>query len=162
MANPDRPQGATPKDQVKRQAEYVAGARCFPGDLVSMQDDGKVDPSSGGTEKPLGVCMSYADADGDKMLVADHPDQRWIIQADEADIDAQTDIGLNYNLVSTAGDTTYNISRQELDSSSGAITATLPLRLLSVEPRADNALGAQVECIVVINNHQLGKGTVGL
>ena len=161
MANPDRPNGARPKDRARRITEYVAGARVFPGDFVHMEDDGKVDPAVA-SEALLGVAASYADADGDKVLVWDDPDQKYIVQADGADIDDQTDFGLNYDIVATAGDTTYNLSRMELDSDTGAPTATLPLRALALEPVEGNALGAQAEVIVLINNHQLGKGTVGL
>jgi len=161
MANPDRPNGAQPKGEARRAREYTAGARVFQGDWVHLEDDGKVDPAVA-AEALQGVALSYADADGDKVLISDHPDQEYTCQADEADIDAQTDIGLNYNIVATAGDTTYNRSRMELDSSSGGIGATLQLRLLALEPRTDNALGAQAEVVVTINNAQLGKNTVGL
>jgi hypothetical protein len=50
-------------------------------------------------------------------------------------------------------------SRQELDSSSIAETATLPLKILRVSKRIGNAFGAQVELVVKINNHSLAGGT---
>ncbi len=161
MANPDRPSGAQPKGEARRAREYVAGTRVFPGDWVHMEADGKVD-SAVASEALLGVALTYADADTDKVLVSDHPDQEYTIQSDDGTIAAQAAIGLNYNIVATAGDTTYNRSRMELDGSTGVITATVPLRLLALEPRIDNAFGANAELVVTINNAQLGKNTVGL
>jgi len=91
--------------------------------------------------------------------VADDPNQRFVVQADGADIDAQTDLGLNYELLCTDRDSATKESRQELDSSTGATTATLPLRAIEIDRKINNALGAQVDVIVKINNHQLGSGT---
>lgn len=159
MANPDRPQGARPVGDSKAR-EYTAGAAVYPGDFVHMETDGLVDPAAV-SEALLGVAISYASASGEKVLVVDDPDQEFIVQADGSDIDAATDVNLNYNIVATAGDSSYKVSRQELDSSSGATDSTLPLRLIGVGRRIDNALGAQVECRVVINNHQLAKVTEG-
>jgi hypothetical protein len=161
MANKDRPSGFRPKGNSYKAIEYTAGARVFPGDAVHMEADGKVDPAVA-SEALQGVAVSYADAVDDKVLVIDNPDQEFVVQADSADINAQTDMGLNYNIVATAGDTTYNQSRQELDGSSGATDSTLPLRLIRLEPTVDNALGSVAEVVVVINNHQLRKQSEGL
>lgn len=163
MANPDRPQGARPYGDLLRVGKYVAAEAIYPGDFVNTNADGKVEPADA-TEAILGVAISYASAADAEVLVADDPAQKWIIQADGADIDAQDDINLNYNIVATAGDSTFKVSRMELDSDSGNTTATLPLKLLAIDVREDNALGAQVDCVVIINNHQLGghTGTVGV
>lgn len=163
MANVDRPQGLRPKGDVLRANEYVAAGAIYPGDAVAMTAAGKVVAAS--ASDPLcGVAAGYAAADGDAVLVWDHPEQMFLVQADGADIDAQTDINLNYDFVATAGDSAYRVSRMELDSSTGATTAALPLKLLAVDKRPDNALGANVDCIVKINNHKLagGTGTVGI
>jgi hypothetical protein len=163
MANLDLPQGASPYGAVLSAKEYVAGAAVYPGDFVKMSGDGKIDPASAG-DALLGVALGLAAADGQRVLVADHPDQRFLVQSDSADIDVQDDINLNYNIVATAANTTYKASRMELDGDTGATTATLPLKLLDINRSPKNALGANVECIVAINNHQLkgGTGTVGV
>lgn len=159
MANADRPSGASPVGEILRVRKYTAGAACYPGDLVRRESDGKVDPADA-SESILGAALSYASGDGEDVLVADHPDQLFEMQADGSDVDAQTDIGLNYNIVATAADTTYNESRMELDSDSGlASDADLPLQLVSVVDAPSNALGAQVKCVVRINNHQNQSGT---
>lgn len=163
MANSDRPRGFEPKGEPIRINKYESGAEIFPGDAVHMEADGQVDPAVA-AEAVLGVALNYASAAGKEVLVADDPQQQYIVQADGSDVDAQTDINLNYDIIATAGNSTYKISRQELDSSTGATTATLQLKLLAIEEREDNALGAQVDCVVKINNHQLagGTGTAGI
>ena len=73
-----------------------------------------------------------------------------------AEIDAQTDFDLNYNILATTGDTLTGRSRMEIDSSTGAATATLPIKILRIAPsntQAANALGANVLLEVILNNH---------
>lgn len=166
MANTDRPRGARPSGKVLRATPYVAAARTFPGDWVETTSTGKVKPLASATSTPiLGVALNYADADGDAVAVADHPDQLFIIQSDDGtEPAAQTAIGLNYDAVITAGDTTFNQSRMELDGSSGVATAATPLRLLNLDQRIDNTFGANADCIVRINMHRLtaDAGSSGL
>lgn len=160
MANADRPSGAQPHGEILRVRKYTAGAACYPGDLVTLSSDGKVDPiavTTPGTDKPkiLGVAMTYASADGVEVLVADHPDQLIKIQADGAEIDAQADLAGYYSVVTTAGNATYRRSNMELDSSSKSTATDELLLLIAIDDRVDNALGANVDCICSINNHQL-------
>lgn len=162
MANSDRPKGFEPKGYPLRINRYVAGDTIQPGDAVHMEDDGKVNVAAA-AEAVLGVAISGG-TDGNEVLVSDDPNQLYVVQADGTDIDAQTDINLNYDLLATAGNTAFGISRHELDSSSGNTTATLQLKLVSIDERPDNALGAQVDCIVRMNNQNYagGTGTVGI
>lgn len=166
MANKDQPKGFEPVGAVLRQSAYVADAACYPGDLLERTSAGKVQPIADGAvgTQIVGVAMSYAAADGDQVIVSDHPDQLYRVQADGADIDAQTDINLNYDVVATAGNSTYKISRMELDSDTGATTADTPLNLVRIEASDDNALGAQVKCIVRLNMNALNNaaGTAGV
>lgn len=155
MANLDQPQGFRPKGEPKRLNEYVASAACYPGDAVELAS-GKVAPTDG-TGALCGVAASYAAADGDAVMVWDDPDQLFVVQADETEVDNQNDIGKQFPVVATAGNATYRVSRQELDSSLGGSDLDLPLLLLGIEKRPDNALGAQVDCIVKIARHQLGN-----
>jgi len=153
MANPDRPSGYRPKGEIKNTIEMTAGARCFPGDCLNLKSDGKIDPAAAG-EDIYGVALSYADADGDKVLVSCEPDQLYISQADEADITAQTSIGNMADIVATAGDTTYNLSRQELDSSTAG-AASAQMAILGKVPQEGNDFGANVELVCKINEHQI-------
>ena len=104
----------------------------------------------------LGLCLSYASAAGQQILVADHPDQQLSAQGDEAEFDAQTDIGQQCDLLATAGSSTYKVSRQELDSSN--IGTGDGFQILSIERSVNNAFGANCQVIVRINEHQLAQG----
>lgn len=163
MANKDIVKGAEPYGEIRSANSYLAGGAIYPGDFCKFDAAGKV-VQAAATDALMGVALSYASADGVKVLIADDPSQLFIIQADDATIDAQTDIGLNADIVVAAADTTYKLSGMELDASTVATTATLPLKVLRVHPTIDNALGAQVDVVVKINNHQLGShtGTAGV
>lgn len=159
MANSDQPRGFRIKGNCLRVSPYVAGGTIYPGDAVHQENDGKVDAAAA-SEALCGVAASYA-TDGQTVLVYDHPDQKFVVQAAGASVSAQTDINLNYPITATAGSSTYKQSRQELDDSAGATTATLPLKLLAIDSREDNAFGANVDCVVIIANHQLSNAGLG-
>lgn len=161
MANADQPRGLRPSGRILHAGVYQAGSTIYPGDPVKQADDGQIDSSI--TVPLIGVALNYATV-GQDVLVADDPSQEFVVQSDDATIDAQTDLLLNYDLILGTPDSTYKISRSELDGDTGATTATLAVKLLRVEARPDNALGSAVDCIVKINNHSLGShtGTVGI
>ncbi len=161
MANADKPVGAVPFGADAKFNRYVAGAAIYPGDFVKKSSDGKIDPASA-SDALIGVAASYAAAEDAVVMVYDDPDQKFIVQSDGTNPDAQTDIGLNYNITATAGDSSYKVSRMELDDNTGATDSNLPLRLLDIVQAGDNALGAQAKCIVKINNHQLGNKIEGV
>lgn len=161
MANVDRPQGFRPYGAPLRVQDYEAGGTINAGDAVKLKNDGTVEVAAA-TNALIGVAVHGA-SDGERVAVYDDPNQLFVVQASASDVDAQTDIGLNYDLLAGSANS-YGISGHELDSTSGATTATLPLRLVRIEPRTDNALGAQVDCVVRLNNHQMagGTGTAGV
>jgi hypothetical protein len=70
------------------------------------------------------------------------------------------EVGLNANLVSGANN--GYISGWLLDNSGETTTATLQVRLLGLSRRSDNAYGAYAKWRVLINNHELKAGTVGI
>lgn len=164
MANKDRPQGAAPFGEPLRVTNYVAAAACYPGDFLAQESGGQVTPASAGATGLIGVAASYQSTAAGEVLVWDHPDQRFVVQSDSTNPDAQTDIGLNYDIVATAANTTYKASRHELDDNTGATDSNLPLKLLGIERQVGDALGANAKCVVKINNHQLagGTGTLGV
>jgi len=155
MANQDRPKGLEPKGEPMRVNRYTAGSQVRPGDLVTRAADGKVDPYvAGSAARPLGVVICTS-ADGEICQVSDHPDQQYVVQEDDNSVTAVGALGLNYEIVDTVSDAGFNISRQELDGSSGAATATLPLRLIDFDERADNNIAdANSDLIVKLNNAQ--------
>jgi len=161
MANVDRPAGAAPFGEPLRANSHQSGGVVYPGDLVKMNSSGQVVVAAA-NDALLGAAVGYASASGQDILVADHPDQQFVIQADDSDIDAQTDVGQNADILATAGSSAYKLSRMELDSSTIASDSTLPLRILGVEAAVDNAFGANVKCIVRINKHQLAPNSQGV
>ncbi len=163
MANANRANGLHPYEDIKRESPYVAGGTMYPGDVVRMNNAGAVVVASADTNPNLGVAAAYATS-GQEVKVWDHPDQKFICQADDGGSIsvAQTDCGLNYQIVATAGNSSYKQSRQELDASSGATDSNLPLRMLAIAPLQSNAAGVNAKVVVVINSHQLKPGVVGL
>lgn len=159
MANLDQPRGFWPHGPCKRISPYIAASAIYPGDAVKLNNAGQVAIAAAG-DALVGVAMSYVSASGAEVLVADSPDQLFCGQCDEADVDALTDMNLNYNILATAGSSTYKISRQEVDSSTQATDSNLPLKVLRLNARPDNALGANAVVVFLINNHQL-KGSTG-
>lgn len=158
MANTDTPVGARPVGSV-RANPYQAGGTIYPGDFVKLDANGQVVAASA-SNALCGVALSYATS-GQDVLVADDPDQRFICQVDDNTIDAQTDLNLNYNITATAGNTSYKISRMEVDGSTGATDSTLPVRVLKLYQEVGNALGAAALVEIKINNHQLNGGGSG-
>lgn len=161
MANKDMAQGLRPYGQMKHAGDYVAGTTIYPGDLVRMADTGLLARAAADTSANIGVALNYATT-GQKVLVSDDPEQEYIVQCDDATVAAQTNVGLNYQIVVGTASTLFKASRMQLDASSGATDSNLPLRILRLDPSIDNEFGSKAEVIVKINNSQRGNGTVGL
>lgn len=163
MANPVRARGFVPYEETLRESPYVAGGTIYPGDVVRMDNAGAVIAASADTSPNLGVSAQYATS-GQECKVWDHPEQKFSCQADSGGSVsiAQSNAGLNYQIVATTGSTAYKQSRQELDASSGATDSNLPVRMLAIQPAVDNAAGVNAKVVVVLNNHQRKAGVVGL
>lgn len=151
MANPDRPCGAKPFGKVKQTVVMQAGSTVYPGDFVKLANDGQVDAAAAAGDI-FGVALSYATS-GNDILVSCDPSQLYVVQADSTEIDAQTDVGNVADILATAGDTLYKTSRHELDSST-IDTSSAQLLILGIQARPDNVLGANVDVVVKINEHQ--------
>lgn len=150
MANVDRPRGFVPHGVPLRATSYVVASTVYPGDMVKLTNAGTIAAAAAG-DLLLGAAIGYA-ASG-SVLVADHPDQRFMGQVAAAEIDVQGDLFNTADIVATAGNSTYKMSRMAVDGSTQSGSATAQVRILAIEPRPDNALGADVDVIVVINEH---------
>lgn len=102
------------------------------------------------------------------VMVADSPDQLYIIQED-ADGNAidLAEGGLNADLISSAlcaPDSTTGLSTQEIDSSSAASSASLQLKLIRPHDDDTPADDSDVGCrwIVQINEHLYGDTIAGI
>ena len=158
MANSDIVNGARPYGRIEQMTSYKAESTVYKGDFVKKNAAGTVERAAA-TNALLGVAMSNATA-GEQVLVADHPEQKFVCQADDNSIAAQTDLGLNAEIVVAAADTTYKRSGMEVDASTKAVTSTLALRILALEPAVDNAFGTNAKLIVKINVHQNASASV--
>lgn len=86
------------------------------------------------------------------VLVCDDPEQVFEIQEDAVGgALAAADVGLNADLVAGSGSTVSKKSGFQLDTSTKATTATLQLRILGFQRRADNEIGANAKVLVRIN-----------
>jgi len=152
MANADRPTGFKPLGMQSAARKYTSGAKVVPGEFVQLDNTGRVVAATAGSTI-LGLATSLAKVAGEEILVIDSPQQEYVGQASGAEIDAQTDIGNLCDILATAEDATYNVSRMEVDSSTIGVVSG-QLIILDVQERPDNALGAQADVIVRINEHQ--------
>ena len=93
-------------------------------------------------------------------FVSDDPYERFEIQADGAT--AAADVGLNADIVYAAGSSPDYVSKVELQTSDQK-TGTAQLRILGISKDPDNntAGSANVNLVVLINEHQL-KATAGV
>ena len=160
------------------------GTAIFQGDMVQAVTGGGVERyADGGSGFILGVfngCRftdpttgketfsnhypaSTAAADIEAFII-DSPHAVFEIQADAAmpvaDLFGNFDIFDN----SPVGDTSSGISRAELHVTTGATTATLPLKAIdiSTDPENRDVSSANTNVIVMINNHLFSAGTTGL
>jgi len=86
------------------------------------------------------------------VLVADDPALLFEIQEDSVGgALAATSVGLNADLIAASGSTTTKASGFMLDSSTAATTATLQLRIVELQRRADNEIGTNAKWLVAIN-----------
>ena len=93
-------------------------------------------------------------------FVSDDPYERFEIQSDGALTAAE--VGMNADIVYAAGATPNYVSKVELDHSD-LKTATAQLRVIGIskDPANNEAGAADVNAVVIINEHFL-KGTVGV
>jgi len=97
-----------------------------------------------------------------EAFVIDAPDVVYEIQGNATF--PVTDLFGNFDIVVGAGDTNSGLSRTEIGVSTGATTATLPLKAIDIsqDPENSDVASANTNVMVVINNHLLSAGTTGL
>tara|TARA_R100001082_G_scaffold101761_1_gene71454 strand:- start:198 stop:785 length:588 start_codon:yes stop_codon:yes gene_type:complete len=154
------------------------GTSIFYGDFVKWADDNPnttIQKDTGTTSlTPIGVFLgcAYTDpttgqftpnqyypastaADDIVAYVATDPFILMQMQSDEAL--TQDDLGKNFAVVQTAGSTTIGTSKNAVDGSTAATTATLPLKLVDFVDGPDSAIGDSFTDVLVMFNvgHQL-------
>jgi hypothetical protein len=155
----------------------------FQGDLVEVLTAGTIGRKAAGETDPvLGVFNGcrYTDpttgketfsnhypgsiaASDIEAFVIDAPHAKFEIQAD--DTFPVADLFGNFDIVDTnSGNSDSGISGTELDVTTGATTAGLPLKAMdiSTDPENSDVASANTNVIVIINNHLYSGGTAGL
>jgi len=165
MANVDFPRGFVPvRGRMDTEDLPISSTNGEIGlyDLIERRTDGFYHPAQATSITIVGVAAHHVDANtGGTVKVYTDPNLRFHAQMDEAEVDAQTDLDLNYNIVASAPNAVSGRSTMEIDSSTQAATATLPikvLRVVDIITASGNALGANVLVECIINNH-LHKST---
>jgi len=183
MPNRDEPRGARPYghlsggDPNRGIIEYpIADAyaeELLDGDFVVQVSTGGINLAAA-TERLLGVFRGcrYINSSGEQVFskrwpastagateryasVACDPNSLFLIQADtDATGILEVDRGNLADIVATAGNTTMEQSRMELDTS-GIGTGTAQLRIIDKDNSPDNAWGDNVNLIVQIYEHEL-------
>lgn len=151
----------------------------FFGDVVQLVTAGTIEKDTGTTTAtPIGIFLGceYTTPDlnyrvwaqrwiantvdsNARALVLDDPDAVFQMQADGAV--AQTALGANAAIVQGTGSTVFGISRNSLDASSVATTATLPLRIVGFYQGPESTPGDAFTDLLVKWNagHQLTNTT---
>ena len=154
------------------------GTSIFYGDFVKWADDNPnttIQKDTGTTSlTPIGVFLGCAYTDPTTgqftpneyypastaavdivAYVATDPFILMQMQSDEAL--TQDDLGKNFAVVQTAGSTTIGTSKNAVDGSTAATTATLPLKLVDFVDGPDSAIGDSFTDVLVMFNvgHQL-------
>ena len=188
MANKDAPFGLKPIGKVGQNgdnnglSEYdiaASASAIYFQDPVEMLATGTIGVAAAGDAGLLGSLngVFFTDATTSKPTFANHlnasntatdikgfitddPYQRYEIQADGAT--AAADVGLNADFVYAAGSSPDYVSQVELDTSDQK-TGTAQLRIIGIsrDPENNEAGSANVNLVVIINEHQL-KGTTGV
>ena len=163
-------------------SEYSIAANAtaiYQGDPVEMLATGTIGVAAAGDTLLLGPLTGvfYTDASTSKPtwanhlnasntatdivgFVSDDPYERFEVQADGAT--AAADVGLNADIVYAAGSSPDYVSKVELNHGD-LKTATAQLRIMGIskDPSNDTAGSANVNLVVMINEHFL-KGTAGI
>jgi hypothetical protein len=179
MANVNAPFGAAPCD--RHGGGYVgadhvyycdAAAAIYIGDIVKLGTASDADGvhevvafSAGGSD-PVGIVTGIVrdvaslpdgqnykkSADVVYLMVNDDPFVIFDMQFTNG-TPAAADMGLNADIVATAGSTVTGKSKFSLDVATLATTATLPIRVIGIEQKVGNELGASAVARCCFNLH---------
>lgn len=182
MANADRPNGCRPYRLLSgspyngQMTKFYTDTDCFLGDIM-IQDaagvagdgvgyQGVTRATSATATLAIGVVVGWqADPDalsrgyhaGSSTLavyISTDPNIVYAMQHDGSAAIAAADIGLNYDLVVTAGDTTTGVSNMEIKAdTAGVVDADTPIKLVGFVDAPDNEVGANALCLVTLNTH---------
>lgn len=139
------------------------GTAIFQWDAVNRVADGSIEAAATpGTTLYSGVSLNHGKVStATTHIVIDAPDAVFVAQ-DEGTGIAAVDLGLNANLVLTAGNATTGISKHEIDGATKNTTNTLDVHLLQKLDDPLNEYGAWCRVELIFNKHRMGKTQVGV
>lgn len=175
MANPDRPRGLIPIRRmdgapmvVARKEISSSNAAIGLYDPIHNASDGYAEVATATSQQIIGIAAEAKDANSGGTI-AYHPAQGlvFIAQVDDATVNQQTDLNLNYSLTVGTRDSNTKQSTFEIDGSAQATTPTLPVRPIKVADVKYNAggtndLGANVVLECVFNETAFNGGATGV
>jgi hypothetical protein len=140
------------------------GTAIFVYDAVNRVADGTIEASATpGTTLYSGVSMNYgALSTATTHTVCISPDAIYEAQANDGTGFAEADMGLNANLVLTAGNTTTKMSKHQINVTGADVTNTLDVHLLKLLNVPDNAAGGYARVEIMFNKHRMAPGVVGV
>lgn len=136
-------------------------------DLVELRSDGFAHRAQASSVTIVGVAQESKLANAGGQIAVQICTQQTVLraQSDDATIDAQTDLNLNYDIV-VGSPTSLGFSVMEIDGSTGATTATLPIKVLRVEQIEQfdktNTFGANVVVECKLNANAFNGGGAGV
>jgi BioD-like phosphotransacetylase family protein len=173
MANVNNPHGLRPIGtihgggfEVEEFSKVVGyGTAIFIFDAVNRVADNSIEASATpGTTRYSGVALNFGAAStATTHLVITDPLCLFEAQDNNStDGIAAADLGLNANLVLTAGDTTNQQSKHQIDEATAAVTATLDVKLRRLFNVPDNAHGANARIEIQFNKHRMTAEVAGV
>ena len=126
--------------------------------------DSNGDPYSAGMTSGAGYIPVTTTGDGTVagyVLVCDDPQQKFLCQEGANGPFVAADMGLNANLIATAGSAISGLSQYNINFTGRAVTATLDVKLLQAY-EFDTLGTLWCRFIVMNNNAELGSNTVGI
>lgn len=170
MANRDNPHGFiiryNPTGEVRGEQVLLAAANAIigVGDPLQQTSDGVYDRWSSGRIDGFAMQAAAASSGGVTILACLDPNVVVSAQTDNGTGTLTSQTGINLNADIVIGNAVNGISIAEIDESSGATTATLPLKIIGLDPALDNAFGQFNRLLCIANNHSRkgGTGTAGI
>lgn len=170
MANRNNPHGFiirySPCGEVRGEPVLLDSANAVigVGDLLAQTSAGVYDRWSSGAVGGVAMASSSASSGGATILACLDPNIVLSAQTDDGTGTLTSQTGVNLNATVVVGNAVNGVSIMEIDESSGATTADLPLKIIGLDSQVGNAFGEFNQLLCVINNHvrKGGTGTVGI
>ncbi len=133
---------------------------------VTGHDMAPVEPlgtGTPGTSILLGVSAHYSQTlTAARMHIYVDPDSEYVAQATNTLGLTAANMGLNANIVTTAGDTLTGFSKHTINETGVAVTSTFDVHLLRRFPDPSNAFGPAAKIICKLNKNREGINTAGV